>query len=153
MTTRHRVVYFAFLALALAALCGYVATVVMVVLELTHPALGATSGVCFICMSPWVGTEFLLGFVVVLLVYVVGVLYSGIGFVRRDFAWSLAFLALLALVVGLTVLSGSGFSDMIVVRFGINVRNTLLLGAAACALLVPLLALFYTRHLRLAWMP
>lgn len=153
MATRHRVAYFAMLALALAALAGYVATVVMVVLELAYPALGATSGLCYICMSPWVQAEYLVGAIVVVLDYIVGLTCASIGFARRDYAWPLAFLALLALVIGLTVLAGSGFSDAMLAKFGVNPRNALLLGAAACALLTPLLALRYSHHLRRAWTP
>lgn len=153
MATRHRVAYYAILALALTTLLGYVVTVVMVALELTHPALGATSGACFICMSPWVQTEFLVGAIVVLLTYVLGLICAGAGFTRRDVTWPVAFLVLLALAIGLTVLDGSGFSDMMIARLGVNPRNVLLLAAAAGLLLIPLLALRYARHLRLTWTP
>lgn len=153
MALRHRVAYYALLALALAALAGYTATVVMVVLELTHPTLGATSGACFICMSPWVQTEFLVGTIVALLTYALGLLCAGVGFAQRNVTWPLVFLVLLALVIGLTVLAGSGFSDMMLARLGVNPRNVLLLGAAMCLLLIPLLALIYTGRLRRTWTP
>lgn len=153
MALRHRVAYYALLALALAALAGYVATVVMVVLELTHPALGATQGPCFICMSPWVQTEFLVGAIVVLLVIVVWLMCVSTALARRDFAWSLAFLALLALAFGFAVVAFSGAADEFVVRLGDSGRNIPLLAVAAYLLLIPLLALFYSRHLRRAWRP
>lgn len=150
MTTRQRVAYVAILALALLALIGYVTTVVMVVLELTHPALGATSGACFICMSPWVQTEFLVGLVALLLVIVTGLAGLGTGLARRDTAWSLAFLVLLALPFGFAVLAFSGAGDAILVRLGVNERNIPLFTVYACLLLIPLLALRYARHLRRA---
>ena len=151
MAMRHRVAYVVFLALALAALAGYVATVAMVVLELTHPALGATSGVCFICMSPWVQAEFLIGSVVVLLVLVVELTCLGMSLARRDFAWLLAFVVLLALAVGFALLAFSGAADAFVVRLGDAGRNVPLLFVAVCLPLIPLLALRYARHLRLSW--
>ena len=102
-------------------------------------------------MSPWVQAEFLVGVVVVVLDYIAGLICAGIGFARCEGTWPLAFLVLLALFFGFAVLAGSGFSDMMVARLGVNLRNALLLSAAACALLIPLLALPYARHLRLAW--
>lgn len=154
MATRHRVAFYALFLLALAVLAGYVATVVMVVVELTHPALAATSGACFICMSPWVQTEFLIGLIDALLILVVGLACLGTSLARRDTAWPLAFLGPLALIFGFAVLAFSGAADaMIITRVGPGGRNVMLLGAAACALLIPLLALFYSQHLRRAWKP
>ena len=154
MTTTRRVAYFAILALAVAALAGYVATVVMVVLELTHPALRVVQGPCFICMSPWVQTEFLIGLIDALLILVVGLACLGTSLARRDLRWSLAFLGPLALIFGFAVLAFSGAADaMIITQVGPGGRNVMLLGAAACALLIPLLALPYTRHLRRGWKP
>lgn len=151
MTTGHRVAYLALGVLACAALLGYVTTVVMVVLELSHPVLGATQGPCFICMSPWVQTEFLIGLVAVLLILVVSLACLGTSLARRDLRWSLVFFVLLVLFFGLAVLTGTGFIDAMVARFGVNLRTVLLFAAAACALLIPLLALRYARRLRLAW--